>query len=384
MTEGGRRRRVLVFVGTRPEAIKLAPVVFALRAQSERFAVTLCSSSQHGEMLRQALAWFELAPDLDLGVMRAGRGGLAAGEVVAAVLVGANAAVKKARPDWVVVQGDTATAVAGALAGFYADVPVAHVEAGLRSGNRRAPWPEEVNRLLISRLATAHFAVTAGNVAYLRAERVDGDVAAVGNTVLDALLWTRDKLARDAAAAARAAAAVRDGGYAVREGRRFVLVTGHRRESFGEGMRNICRAILALAERYADLDFVYAVHLNPMVRDTVHAMLGGVANVFLLPPLDYAAFVFLMSRCRLILSDSGGIQEEAPSLDKPLVIMREVTERPEVVDCGAAVLGGVGVESIVAAVRGVLDCPDVYGRMGAAVNPFGDGRAGGRIVAALG
>lgn len=371
---------ILLFVGTRPDAIKLAPLVFALRARGDEFKVTVCSTSQHNHMLQQAMQWFELQPDEDLQIMRQNQ---QPGDVVAAALAGANELLRRCRPDIVIVQGDTATATAAALAGFYADVPVAHVEAGLRSHDRRAPWPEEVNRIMISRLATWHFAVTEKNAAILQAEKADGHVHVVGNTVLDALLYMQDKIKNDPAAAAAVRQAIMAAGYPLAAQKRFILVTGHRRESFGRGMENICQALQTIAQKYPALDIVYAVHLNPQVKTVVHQRLAASDNIYLLPPLDYAAFVYLMSRCYMILTDSGGIQEEAPTLNKPLLVMRTVTERPEVIACGAGRLTGTDTAGIVGAADEVLNDEAVYRRMAAAVNPFGDGRAAQYIAGHL-
>ncbi len=370
-------KNILIFIGTRPEAIKLAPLIFALRARQTEFKVTVCATSQHGTMLQQALQWFDIVPDTDLQIMKQNQH---TGDVVAAVLAGANDIIRHQRPDTVVVQGDTATATAGALAGFYADIPVAHVEAGLRSDNRRAPWPEETNRLLISKLATLHFAVTQKNETRLKAEKADGSIHIVGNTVLDALLYTQNKIINNANINATvqhtvANAGYNAAGYRISNDRPFILVTGHRRESFGEGMQNICSALKTIAQKHPHIDIVYAVHLNPQVKDTVHNRLADINNIYLLPPLDYAAFVYLMSHCHLILTDSGGIQEEAPTLNKPVLIMRSVTERPEVVECGAAQLVGTTTEGIINATNCVLTDTTLYNTMAAAKNPFGDGHA---------
>lgn len=365
-------KHILLFIGTRPEAVKLAPLITALRARPDDFRTTVCATSQHGEMLQQAMRWFNLKPDEDLQVMRAKQ---KPADVAATVLSGAGKVIACHKPDMIVVQGDTTTAVAAAMAGFYADIPVAHVEAGLRSGNRRAPWPEETNRVLIGKLATVHFAPTRKNAVTLRNEKADGDIHVVGNTVLDALLFMQERLHKDTTMQTAAADAVTAAGYPITGDKEFILTTGHRRESFGAGLENICRALAQLAKIRPQTDIVYAVHLNPQVRETAQKILGKIPNVFLLPPLDYAAFVFLMNRCRLILTDSGGIQEEAPSLNKPVLVMRETTERPEVLSCGAALLTGTTVDGIVNAANRVLSDDALYQSMVAAKNPFGDGRA---------
>ena len=365
-------KRILVFIGTRPEAIKLAPVVAELRARPDDFQVTVCSTSQHGEMLKQAMLWFNLQPDEDLQIMRENQ---QSADVAAAVLSGASKLIAHHKPNILIVQGDTTTAVAAAMAGFYADVPVVHVEAGLRSDNRRAPWPEEINRTIISKLATVHFAPTEKNAAILRNEKADGSIHIVGNTVLDALLFIKKRLDQDADMQTTVTDTVTNAGYTITDNKEFILVTGHRRESFGIGLENICLALAQLAKTHRQTDIIYAVHLNPRVRETAQKILSKITNVFLLPPLDYAAFVLLMSRCKLLLTDSGGIQEEAPTLNKPVLVMRDTTERPEVVSCCAAQLVGTKTDGIVAAANRVLSDNALYQSMAAAKNPFGDGRA---------
>jgi UDP-N-acetylglucosamine 2-epimerase (non-hydrolysing) len=288
-------KHILIFIGTRPEAIKLAPLVAALRARPTDFKTTVCASSQHQQMLEQALRWFDLQPNENLQVMHEGP---QLSNSVAAVLRGAGEVIERLRPDVTVIQGDTTTALAGALAAFYAGTTIAHVEAGLRSGNRHAPWPEEINRVLISKLANLHFAPTAKNAAILKNENASGEVHVVGNTVLDALLLIRRRLREDVAMRTVVKSELTAAGYTPTDERHFVLVTGHRRESFGEGLQNICRALVQLATMHPHIDLVYAVHLNPQVHETVRQMLNNISNIFLLPPLDYGAFVMLMDRCR--------------------------------------------------------------------------------------
>ncbi|MDM5147021.1 UDP-N-acetylglucosamine 2-epimerase (non-hydrolyzing) [Candidatus Persebacteraceae bacterium Df01] len=370
-------KHILIFIGTRPEAIKLAPLVAALRARPTDFKTTVCASSQHQQMLEQALRWFDLQPNENLQVMHEGP---QLSNSVAAVLRGAGEVIERLRPDVTVIQGDTTTALAGALAAFYAGTTIAHVEAGLRSGNRHAPWPEEINRVLISKLANLHFAPTAKNAAILKNENASGEVHVVGNTVLDALLLIRRRLREDVAMRTVVKSELTAAGYTPTDERHFVLVTGHRRESFGEGLQNICRALVQLATMHPHIDLVYAVHLNPQVHETVRQMLNNISNIFLLPPLDYGAFVMLMDRCHLILTDSGGVQEEAPSLDKPVLVMRNATERPEVLESGAAQLVGTTIDGIVSAATQVLDNEAVYAHMAAASNPYGDGLSAPRIV----
>lgn len=363
---------LLVVIGTRPEAIKLSPLVKALRARPDDFEVIVCAAWQHVEMLSQAFHWFELEPDENIPITTKDR---SLTNVAAAVLSGVDKIIRRYKPKTVIVQGDTATAVAAANAGFYARTPVAHVEAGLRSGDRDAPWPEEINRILISRLASIHFAPTKKNADILRAENVAGTIHIVGNTVLDALILMQTRLQENDKIRHAALTAISEAGYKITDERPFILVTGHRRESFDGGLANICRALAEIARNCPDVDILYAVHLNPQVQEIVYKMLADVDNIYLLPPFDYAAFVLLMSRCCLILTDSGGIQEEAPTLDKPVLVLRNVTERPEVIDCGAAQLVGTDSDRIVAATMEILDNDALYQSMAAAKNPYGDGHA---------
>ncbi len=371
-------KKILAFIGTRPEAIKLAPVVEALRAQ-KNFHVLTCVSLQHKEMLAQALRHFPIEINENLEVMRRGQN---LADTVAAVLSAAHAVVERAAPDWILVQGDTSTALAGALAGFYGGAKIAHVEAGLRSGNRHAPFPEEMNRILISRLALLHFAPVEKNAALLRAEKTEGEIHVVGNTVIDALFHMQKTLAENAEVKTETAAALAAAGYAP-GAREYILATGHRRESFGEGLENICRALARIAAAHPQIDIVYAAHLNPRAHEAADKILAGRENIYILPPLDYAAFVYLMEKCRLIMTDSGGVQEEAPSLNKPVLVMREKTERPEVLECGAAKLAGVCAENIFTAADELLKNESLYKKMAAAKNPYGDGNSAERIAEIL-
>ena len=373
-------KHILVFIGTRPEAIKLAPVIAALCSRPTNFNVTVCATSQHTDMLQQALLWFDLTPNEDLQIMRPNQ---TPAEVAASVLTKASNFIKKTCPDIVIVQGDTMTAMAAAMAGFYADIRVAHVEAGLRSGKRTAPWPEEINRTIISRLATWHFAPTDKNAYLLHDEKVSGEVHVVGNTVIDALLFIQSRLNNDNAMRKIVIQEIKDAGYPLNADREFILTTGHRRESFNGGLANICEALATLAKQRPQTDIVYAVHLNSHVRQTTEKFLRNIPNVYLLPPLDYAAFVLLMSRCRLLLTDSGGIQEEAPSLNKPVLVMRDVTERPEVVECGAAKLVGTNTAGIVNDTLQLLSDSTLENAMRAAKNPFGNGRSAHAIAEIL-
>lgn len=369
-------RKLLVVVGTRPECIKMAPLVGVLR-NDDRFECRLCVTGQHREMLGQVLGAFDLVPDYDLNVMTQGQDLY---DVTAKVLVGLRDVLRRCSPDMVLVQGDTSTTFAASLASFYEKVPVGHVEAGLRTGDMYSPWPEEANRKLTSCLATLHFAPTTGAKAALLAERVRADrIFVTGNTVIDALLSVRDRLARGGVTLQSRVP------YAVHaDGKRMVLVTGHRRESFGAGLRNICDAIGELAKSHPDVDFVYPVHLNPNVQRPVHRILGHITNVYLLDPQDYLSFVWLMMHAYIILTDSGGVQEEAPSLGKPVLVMRDMTERPEAITAGTAKLVGSDRERIVSAVSGLLDNAHAWAQMSRASNPYGDGHACTRIADAIG
>lgn len=363
--------KISVVIGTRPEAIKLCPVISELRRRGAA-AVEVCVTGQHRTMLDQVLAAFGVVPDVDLQVMTPNQ---RLAELSARLLVGVDRYLAESRPGLVIVQGDTTTALCAAMAAFYARTPVAHVEAGLRTGDLASPFPEEMNRVVVSRLATLHFAPTRRAVDQLLREGVDaGRIQLTGNTVVDALL--------SAVARVRAAPPAVDGvpDEELSRAARIVLVTGHRRESFGAGFESICRAIGRVAERFPDALVVYPVHLNPNVREPVFRLLGGRRNVRLVEPLEYLPFVRLMDAAALILTDSGGIQEEAPSLAKPVIVMRETTERPEAVEAGVARLVGTGEEAIYGAVVELLTDQAAYARMAGVVNPFGDGRAAQRIA----
>jgi UDP-N-acetylglucosamine 2-epimerase len=362
---------VLSIFGTRPEAIKMAPVLHALRNAGADSRV--CVTAQHRGMLDQVLQLFDITPDADLDLMRPNQ---TLEGLTAAVLEGVSGVLDGMKPDMVLVHGDTTTTFAAALAAFYKRIPVGHVEAGLRTGNIYAPFPEEVNRRLTDGIATLHFAPTEGSKRNLLSEGADArHVYVTGNTVIDALFMTRDRLAADTALSGKLA---RDMPYPA-AGRRMVLVTGHRRENFGEGFENICHALRDLAGR-GDVDIVYPVHLNPNVRQPVNEILGNAGNVHLLEPVDYPAFVHLMSKAHIVITDSGGIQEEAPSLGKPVLVMRDVTERPEAVDAGTVRLVGTDRQRIVAAASELLDNGANYESMSRAHNPYGDGKAAERIV----
>ena len=370
--------KVLVVFGTRPEAIKMAPLVKALQSDTF-FDARLAVTAQHREMLDQVLALFSLQPEYDLDVMRPGQDLY---DVTSKVLLGLRDVLTDFRPDLVLVHGDTATTFAGTLAAFYQQIPVGHVEAGLRTGNLYSPWPEEANRQLTGRLARWHFAPTERNQNALLAEGVSSDdVLVTGNTVIDALQWVVQKVEETPALQSEIHNALSVAGLEVDlTGQRYVLITGHRRENFGNGFENICQALKALAETNPDVHFVYPVHLNPNVQGPVKRLLDGLANVHLIEPLGYEPFVYLMQNAYLVLTDSGGVQEEAPGLGKPVLVMRDTTERPEAVDAGTVRLVGTESSVIRDAVQQLLDDQSVYERMSLAHNPYGDGKACSRIV----
>lgn len=363
---------VLVVFGTRPEAIKMAPVVRALRAVAG-LEVAIAVTAQHREMLDKVLALFALAPDEDLDLMRPGQ---TVEDLFASALVGMGEVIARRRPDLVLVHGDTSTTFATALAAFYQHVPVGHVEAGLRTGDLQAPWPEEMNRCLTAPLTTLHFAPTQGAADNLSAFAGSSTVEVTGNSVIDALLDVVARIDSDQALAA----SLRSRFGFLEQGRRMLLVTGHRRENFGQGFEDICHALREIAAR-GDVDVVYPVHLNPNVQEPVRRILGDCDAVHLVDPQDYLPFVWLMMRSDVILTDSGGVQEEAPSLGKPVLVMRDVTERPEAIDAGTAQLVGTDVGRIVEQVNRLLDDPAAYEAMARAHNPYGDGNAATRIAA---
>ncbi len=367
-----RPRRILIVFGTRPEAIKLCPLVRRLEQSPAHFEVRVCVTAQHRSMLDQVLKAFGVEPHHDLNIMLPGQ---TLGELTSRAVAALEPVIAAEKPDLVVVQGDTTTTFCAALAGFYARVPVAHVEAGLRTGDRLQPYPEEINRVLTTRLADLHFAATEQAAANLRADGVAGDAIFVtGNTVIDAVLYIRDSLEHGRLA--------RPEWRFLDPGRKLILVTAHRRESFGDGFERICEALGALAAR-PDVQIVYPVHSNPNVQEPVRRLLNGRSNVRLLEPLEYVAFVDLMMRSNLILSDSGGVQEEAPSLGKPVLVMREKTERPEAVAAGTVRLVGTDASKIVGEATRLLDDPEHYRQMSRRHNPYGDGRACERIAEVL-
>jgi UDP-N-acetylglucosamine 2-epimerase (non-hydrolysing) len=384
---------MLVF-GTRPEAIKMAPLVKALQACADSFKTVVCVTGQHREMLDQVLRIFDIQPDYDLNIMRQGQDLY---DITARVLTGMRDVLKEVQPDVVLVHGDTTTSTAAALSAFYQQIPVGHVEAGLRTYNIYSPWPEEMNRQITSRIATYNFAPTALSRENLLKENVDeAKITVTGNTVIDALHMVVSRLKDDPALASEQEEVLFRAGYDVARlanGKKLVLITGHRRENFGEGFIHMVTAMKDLAEKYPDVDFVYPMHLNPNVRKPIHEVFGEIVNgksvnskwgnFFFIEPLQYLEFVYLMEKSSIVLTDSGGIQEEAPGLGKPVLVMRDTTERPEALESGTVHLVGSDYNKIVDEVSTLLDDAEAYERMSKAVNPYGDGHACERIIKAL-
>lgn len=375
-------KKILLVFGTRPEAIKMAPLVHEFKKYPDQFETLVCVTGQHREMLDQVLEIFQIVPDVDLNIMKSGQDLY---DVTSRVLLGMRDVLKELAPDVVLVHGDTTTSMAAALAAFYQQIPVGHVEAGLRTGNIYSPWPEEMNRLMTGRIATYHFSPTTLSKQNLLKENVNAEhIIITGNTVIDALHWVVNKIHLEQGLRDRLHQSILDYGYStdrLDKGKRLVLITGHRRENFGEGFLNICHAIASLAEKYPNVDFVYPMHLNPNVRKPVLEILGsGQPNVFLIEPLQYLQFVFLMEKSYLVLTDSGGVQEEAPGLGKPVLVMRDTTERPEAVDAGTVMLVGADRVRIEDGVSSLLENVTLYEKMSKAVNPYGDGLACQRIV----
>jgi UDP-N-acetylglucosamine 2-epimerase (non-hydrolysing) len=378
---------MLVF-GTRPEAIKMAPLVKEFQKHPNEFNTIVCVTGQHREMLDQVLDIFGIKPDYDLNIMKQGQDLY---DVTARVLVGMRDVLKEVKPDVVLVHGDTTTSTAAALAAFYQQIPVGHVEAGLRTHNIYSPWPEEMNRQITGRIAAYNFAPTPLSKENLLREAIaESTIVVTGNTVIDALYWVVDKIKNDAELQEGLSQILCRAGYDVSRlvgGKKLVLITGHRRENFGEGFINMCTAIKALTQKYPDVDFVYPMHLNPNVRKPIHEVFGddlsNLGNMFFVEPLEYLSFVYLMEKSAIVLTDSGGIQEEAPGLGKPVLVMRDTTERPEALSAGTVKLVGTDYGKIVGEVSELLDDADAYGKMSRAVNPYGDGLACSRIVDAL-
>ena len=379
-------KKVMLVFGTRPEAIKMAPLVKAFQERPEQFETVVCVTGQHREMLDQVLHLFEITPDYDLNIMKSGQDLY---DVTSRVLLGIREVLVQAKPDVVLVHGDTTTSTAAALAAFYQRIPVGHVEAGLRTHNIYSPWPEEMNRQLTGRIAGYHFAPTPLSKQNLLAEGVaDEKIFVTGNTVIDALHWVTNKLNQSKEMQTGLSGVLRQAGYDVNRltaGKRLVLITGHRRENFGNGFIVMCSAIKLLNQLYPEVDFVYPMHLNPNVRQPIHEVFGKEppANMFFIEPLDYLPFVYLMEKSFLVLTDSGGIQEEAPGLGKPVLVMRDTTERPEALEAGTVKLVGTDFDKIVSEVSRLLNEPDYYRSMSQAVNPYGDGLACGRIAEIL-
>ncbi len=381
-------KKIMLVFGTRPEAIKMAPLVKEFQKHPECFETIVCVTGQHREMLDQVLHIFEIKPDYDLNIMKQGQDLY---DVTARVLTGMRDVLKEVQPDVVLVHGDTTTSTAAALAAFYQQIPVGHVEAGLRTHNIYSPWPEEMNRQITGRIATYHFAPTPLSRQNLLAEGVkENQIAVTGNTVIDALYMVVDKIKRDKALDAELETLLKNAGYDVNRlanGKKLVLITGHRRENFGDGFIHMCTAIKDLTKKYPDVDFVYPMHLNPNVRKPIHEVFGedlsNLGNMYFIEPLEYLSFVYLMEKSTIVLTDSGGIQEEAPGLGKPVLVMRDTTERPEALEAGTVKLVGTNYERIVHEVSELIDNQEYYDRMSKAVNPYGDGLACGRILSAL-
>ncbi len=370
--------KILLVFGTRPEAIKMAPLVKAFEKEQQTFDLKVCVTAQHREMLDQVLELFEIEPDYDLNVMKQGQDLY---DVTSKVLLGMRDVLHDFKPDVVLVHGDTTTTISATLAAFYQKIPVGHVEAGLRTGDIYSPWPEEANRLLTTQIAKYHFAPTLTNRENLLREHIhNANIIVTGNTVIDSLFMVVDKINSDEALRSSIESQIASLGFSYNNERKMVLVTGHRRENFGEGFLNICNGLKELAERHTDVDFVYPVHLNPNVQKPVNAILTGINNVYLIEPLDYLPFVYLLNRCHLVLTDSGGVQEEAPSLGKPVLVMRDTTERPEALEAGTVMLVGTDKETIIKYVSLLLEDELMYKKMSYAHNPYGDGTASIKIV----
>ena len=381
-------KKIMLVFGTRPEAIKMAPLVKEFQKYPESFQTLVCVTGQHREMLDQVLRIFDIVPDFDLDIMKHGQDLY---DVTSRVLLGMRDVLTAARPDVVLVHGDTTTSTAAALAAFYQQIPVGHVEAGLRTHNVFSPWPEEMNRQITTRIASYHFAPTPLSRKNLLQEGIADELITVtGNTVIDALRWVVDNIRKDSSLNLELAGQLKAIGYDVKRlasPRRLVLITGHRRENFGEGFLNICQAIKDLTVRYPEVDFVFPMHPNPNVRQPIREVFGeklsDQGNMFFIEPLEYLSFVYLMEKASLVLTDSGGIQEEAPGLGKPVLVMRDTTERPEALEAGTVKLVGTSRDTIVNELSRLLDDPASYELMSKAVNPYGDGKACGRIVERL-
>ncbi|MEY8589986.1 UDP-N-acetylglucosamine 2-epimerase (non-hydrolyzing) [Butyricimonas hominis] len=380
-------KRIMLVFGTRPEAIKMAPLVKEFQKHPKEFQTVVCVTGQHREMLDQVLHLFEIEPDYDLNIMKQGQDLY---DVTARVLTGMRDVLKEAQPDVVLVHGDTTTSTAAALASFYQQIPVGHVEAGLRTRNIYSPWPEEMNRQITGRIAAYHFAPTALSRQNLLEEGIKPEsIVVTGNTVIDALYMVVDKIKNDDSLNISLREELREAGYDVERlktgERKLVLITGHRRENFGQGFIHMCLAIKTLTEKYPNVDFVYPMHLNPNVRKPIREVFGekSTSNMFFIEPLEYLSFVYLMEKSTIVLTDSGGIQEEAPGLGKPVLVMRDTTERPEALEAGTVKLVGTDFEKIVGEVSRLLEDEGYYEKMSKAVNPYGDGMACERVIDCL-
>ena len=381
-------KSIMLVFGTRPEAIKMAPLVKEFQKYPDKFKTIVCVTGQHREMLDQVLRIFEIEPDYDLNIMKQGQDLY---DVTSRVLLGMRDVLKEVQPDIVLVHGDTTTSTAAALAAFYQQIPVGHVEAGLRTHNIYSPWPEEMNRQITGRIATYHFAPTPLSKQNLVMENVkEAQITVTGNTVIDALYMVVDKIKRDKALDAELENVLKQSGYDVNrlaDGKKLVLITGHRRENFGDGFISMCKAIQTLTKKYPNVDFVYPMHLNPNVRKPIHEVFGedlsNLENMFFIEPLEYLSFVYLMEKSTIVLTDSGGIQEEAPGLGKPVLVMRDTTERPEALEAGTVKLVGTDYDKIVNEVSALLENSEYYEKMSKAVNPYGDGKACERIVVSI-
>lgn len=381
-------KKIMLVFGTRPEAIKMAPLVKEFQKHPEIFQTIVCVTGQHREMLDQVLHLFDIKPDYDLNIMKQGQDLY---DVTSRVLLGMRDVLKEVNPDIVLVHGDTTTSTASALAAFYQQIPVGHVEAGLRTHDVYSPWPEEMNRLITSRIATYHFSPTALSKQNLLDEGINEEsITVTGNTVIDALYMVVDKIRSDKQLGNELETLLCESGYDVNRlisARELVLITGHRRENFGDGFISMCRAIKTLTENYPNVDFVYPMHLNPNVRKPIHEVFGedlsDLGNLFFIEPLEYLSFVYLMEKSTIVLTDSGGIQEEAPGLGKPVLVMRDTTERPEALEAGTVKLVGTDYDKIVNEVSDLLDDKEYYDKMSKAVNPYGDGLACKRMLIKL-
>lgn len=380
-------KKIMLVFGTRPEAIKMCPLVKEFQKHTDEFKTIVCVTGQHREMLDQVLRIFEVTPDYDLNIMKQGQD---LTDVTVRILNGLRDVFKEIRPDVVLVHGDTTTSMAAALAAFYAQIPVGHVEAGLRTHNIYSPWPEEMNRQITGRIATYNFSPTPLSESNLKKENIHGDIYVTGNTVIDALHMVVNNLENNPDLATEQEQILLNAGYDInrlKSGRKLILITGHRRENFGDGFIQMCTAIRDLTNKFPEVDFVYPMHLNPNVRKPIHEVFGenlsNLGNMFFIEPLQYLEFVYLMSKSNIVLTDSGGIQEEAPGLGKPVLVMRDTTERPEALESGTVHLVGTNYQKIMDEVSTLLEDSKAYEKMSKAINPYGDGLACGRIVEIL-